>query len=74
MSWSCIPRWKFTDSCGGPRVPGGSTLVQPRRPYAACTLDLITRLRARYDLDTPRLSEADDFLTTNLANSAFQFV
>jgi hypothetical protein len=33
--------------------------VHPRRPYA-CTLDLITRLRARYDLDTPRLSEPDD--------------
>src|SRR5229473_3412835 len=23
MSWSYIPRWKFTDSCGRPRVPGG---------------------------------------------------
>jgi len=23
MSWSHIPRWKFTDSCGRPRVPGG---------------------------------------------------
>jgi TRAP-type mannitol/chloroaromatic compound transport system substrate-binding protein len=22
MSWSHIPRWKFTDSCGRPRVPG----------------------------------------------------
>jgi len=23
MCWSYIPRWKFTDSCGRPRVPGG---------------------------------------------------
>jgi len=23
MSWSYIPRWKFTDSRGRPRVPGG---------------------------------------------------
>src|SRR5258708_3104633 len=23
MSWSYIPRWKCTDSCGRPRVPGG---------------------------------------------------
>ena len=23
MSWSYIPRWKFTDSCGRPPVPGG---------------------------------------------------
>src|SRR5262249_35565921 len=23
MSWSYIPRWKFTDSCGRPRMPGG---------------------------------------------------
>jgi hypothetical protein len=23
MSWPYIPRWKFTDSCGRPRVPGG---------------------------------------------------
>src|SRR6266700_5107601 len=22
MSWSYLPRWKFTDSCGRPRVPG----------------------------------------------------
>jgi len=23
MKWSYVPRWKFTDSCGRPRVPGG---------------------------------------------------
>ena len=23
MSWSYIPRWKLTDSCGRPPVPGG---------------------------------------------------
>jgi hypothetical protein len=28
--------------------------------YRTCALDLITRLRTRYDLDTPRLSEPDD--------------
>jgi hypothetical protein len=34
---------------------------------------LVARLRARYDLDTLRLSEPDEnFLTTNFANSAFQ--
>ena len=22
MSWSYLPRWKFTDSCGRPRVAG----------------------------------------------------
>ena len=22
MKWSYVPRWKFTDSCGRPRVPG----------------------------------------------------
>jgi hypothetical protein len=31
MSWSYIPRWKFTDSCGRPRVPGGI--------YVGCTHD-----------------------------------
>jgi hypothetical protein len=58
MSWSNIPRWKFTDNRGRPRVPVGSTLAAPTT--AARTLDLITRLRARYDLDTLRLSEPDD--------------
>jgi hypothetical protein len=28
--------------------------------YRASTLDLITRLRTRYDLDTPQLFEPDD--------------
>lgn len=28
--------------------------------YRHCTLDLITRLKARYDLDTPRLPDRDD--------------
>jgi hypothetical protein len=28
--------------------------------YRTCTLDLITRLRTRYDLDTPRLPGPDD--------------
>jgi len=28
--------------------------------YRACTLDLITSLRARYDLNAPRLSDSDD--------------
>jgi len=28
--------------------------------YRTCALDLITRLRARYDLNAPRLSESDD--------------
>ena len=43
MSWSNIPRWKFTDNRGRPRVPVGSTLAAPTT--AARTLDLITRLR-----------------------------
>ncbi len=28
--------------------------------YRHCTLDLITRLKTRYDLDTPRLPDRDD--------------
>lgn len=28
--------------------------------YRTCTLDLITRLKARYDLDTARLPDRDD--------------
>jgi hypothetical protein len=28
--------------------------------YRTCTLDLITSLRARYDLNAPRLSDPDD--------------
>jgi hypothetical protein len=28
--------------------------------YRTCTIDLITNLRTRYDLDAPRLAEPDD--------------
>ena len=28
--------------------------------YRTCAIDLITRLRTRYDLDAPRLAEPDD--------------
>lgn len=30
--------------------------------YRTCTIDLITRLRVRYDLDALRLAEPDDIL------------
>ena len=60
MSWSYTPRWNFPDSLRKAACARGDLRwLHPRRPYA-CTLDLITRLRARYDPDTPRLSEADD--------------
>src|SRR5262245_6848269 len=29
MSWSYLPRWKFNDSCGRPRVPGAIHLGCP---------------------------------------------
>jgi len=36
--------------------------------YRTCTLDLITRLRARYDLDASRLSEPGDTLFASSSN------
>ena len=35
MSWSYLPRWKLTDSCGRPRVPGGI--------HVGCTHDAHTQ-------------------------------
>ena len=35
MNWSYLPRWKFTDSCGRPRVPGGI--------HVGCTHDAHTQ-------------------------------
>ena len=58
MSWSYIPK-NFPEPAEGRVCPGDLHWLHPRRPYA-CTLDLITRLWARYDLDTPRLSEPND--------------
>ncbi len=36
MKWSYIPRWKFTDSCGRPGVPGALHLGCAHDAHAAC--------------------------------------
>src|SRR5260370_13675299 len=36
MRWSYIPRWKFTDSCGRPGVPGALHLGCAHDAHAAC--------------------------------------
>jgi hypothetical protein len=37
MRWSCIPRWKFTNSCGRPGVPGALHLGCAQEAPAACS-------------------------------------
>ena len=36
MSWSYLPRWKFTDSCGRPRVPGAIHLGCAHSEHTQC--------------------------------------
>ena len=36
MRWSYIPRWKFTDSCGRPGVPGALHLGCAHDAHAEC--------------------------------------
>src|SRR5712691_13097325 len=36
MSWSYLPRWKFTDSCGRPRVPGAIHLGCTHDGHTEC--------------------------------------
>lgn len=60
MSWSYIPRWKFTDSCGRPRVPRGHPRWLHHNGHMLPARRSDTRLRSRFDLDMLRLSEPDD--------------
>ena len=36
MSWSYLPRWKFTDSCGRPRVPGAIHVGCAQSEHTQC--------------------------------------
>ena len=36
MRWSYVPRWKFTDSCGRPSVPGALHLGCAHDADTAC--------------------------------------
>jgi hypothetical protein len=36
MSWSCLPRWKFTDSCGRPRASGAIHVGCTHDGHTAC--------------------------------------
>ena len=36
MRWSCLPRWKFTDSCGRPRASGAIHVGCAHEGHTAC--------------------------------------
>jgi hypothetical protein len=38
MSWSCLPRWKFTDSCGRPRASGAIHVGCAHVGHTACAV------------------------------------
>jgi hypothetical protein len=38
MNWSYLPRWKFTDSCGRPRVPGAIHIGCAHEVHTECAL------------------------------------
>jgi len=43
MSWSYIPRWKFTDSAEGRVCPEGSTLAAPTTAMCSTVMQLDAR-------------------------------